>query len=666
MAGLLIAAAVVGAGSGAALAAAGAVDGLLTLLDADHEGRIAHEYVWPLPPGAVAQLRLAADFDARLIVLDEAGQRVAEGYGEESVDGNAFVVDVTLGPVRGGEYRLRISSWSEEETGAYTLAFAARAPRRDGAGKLSPLAPGEQGAPRRAAPAGPVRDLALDEVVRITMPPGQRMHRYRLPVHPGGGVYDVWLFADADFDLYGGVTVEGEVWAEDLSQGGYGNEQIRLVAPPGADGVYVNVALYEDAAEPRTYFLLARRSEAEQAPGYWPTGPGAAGSPYGGLLVPGERAAGEIRAGEYSAQFWTLRVPAGTRRLAVGLFEAEADLDMALVRGWGAGAEGSSEWIVRETKRWNERLTLEAEGGELRPGIYTVAVWQAGSGFAGLEGAPPGRGAPSLRYGIEVALDAPLPASWERDALAPEVLGRLSLPERSRAAAVWIEGELSGGAGALVTPDGLILTNYHVLFPCHPAPDVPTGCLAEPPGEEPAASHWLVWMADPRTQRTEQRFAAAVFGLLPEYDLALLEIVADVDGEPLPGAAGAEGGLELPALAVAAGARAAAGGDEVVVIEYPGGEPAAPPVTWWTTLEEPVTGGGRALLWPLAGARAPAHSGAPALRPSDGALLGLTSARFYAALGPEAAGAARPASLLPEEWLEAIRARGGRVAGDLD
>ena len=100
--------------------------------------------------------------------------------------------------------------------------------------------------------------------------------------------------------------------------------------------------------------------------------------------------------------------------------------------------------------------------------------------------------------------------------------------ERARAATVAVFGPLGGGSGVVVSPDGLVLTNAHVVVGAE-GPGLPAG---------PMASVALGFNFD-ASDRVAPTVGCEIVGYDEDVDLALLRMSGNLLGEPLS---------ELPAL----------------------------------------------------------------------------------------------------------------------
>ncbi len=112
------------------------------------------------------------------------------------------------------------------------------------------------------------------------------------------------------------------------------------------------------------------------------------------------------------------------------------------------------------------------------------------------------------------------------------------------------DGEpLWSGSGSIISPDGLILTNAHIVLPDRGEPEVAT---------------LLVLLTEHEDRPPRPRFYAEVLQADPNLDLAVLRIARDLDGQPVRAA-----DLNLPYLPLGDPADLRLG-DELTILGYPG------------------------------------------------------------------------------------------------
>lgn len=206
---------------------------------------------------------------------------------------------------------------------------------------------------------------------------------------------------------------------------------------------------------------------------------------------------------EAMAHLYRVTVPTGTPALRLDISDTTGDLDLFLSRGeapldrWEADHRSQS---IRST----ESLTIDRNSGPaLRPGTYYVMVLdQVSDSF------------PSP-YTLTVH-DSHEPPEALRTAITyPSAESGLN---RSVLATVEILTDYGGGSGVLVSREGHILTNRHVIvnYADTPAEDITIGFSLDP--GSPA----------------EELFQARVLDEAADRDLALLQITSGRYGQELP------------------------------------------------------------------------------------------------------------------------------------
>jgi|GEM_PF-2398069 len=607
-------------------------------------GASYHEYLWRALPGAEVELWLQAEFDAYLEVFDAYGRLV----GADDDSGGYLNARLSLGPLDGGEYYVRVRSSSGEEAGAYTLSLWSQ--RGDGGpGSAAPPVRAGGAAPDMPRPDRAARRVELDAVFAGRVTSIDDAHSLVVELPESGGTFDVWLFAEIDLELFGDLGRP-----VDRNEAPYGSERpdgyehIRVEAPAGVGPLYLLVAPYDDPGEGASYWVLVQESGDDEPRPRLAAVPGEpAEFPLAGSIRPGVRYSARIDAGLFETQFWVLEVPEGVKQVRVGLFNADGDLDLSIAPGWFPSPWGIEHEAFSITVRENERISIGAPGDvieEVVPGVYTIAVWPAESVEAS--------------YEIEAAFDAPLPPSSSYAPPGPGALASMSPLQKAQFATVRIENFYSAGSGTILTPDGLILTNYHVIAQCTPMHTGTHGCSNSAPLDEINTAEQIVSLTDGARGYARQAFVARVVGVLPEYDLALIEIAGDLDGNPVTD-------LNLPAIPVDARELAARPGDDVIALGYPSiarlGTRA--PISLSRGIVSGVTTYRDRRIFLQTDARiSSGNSGGALVRLPDGALIGIPSDLAYSETGADVQSFARPASLIPREWLDLVASRGGTVS----
>lgn len=88
-------------------------------------------------------------------------------------------------------------------------------------------------------------------------------------------------------------------------------------------------------------------------------------------------------------------------------------------------------------------------------------------------------------------------------------------------------GPVSSGSGSIIDPRGYVLTNFHVVGHTHPGAGAPGTFI------NPANEVRIAMVSSPR-ESAEERFIGRVVRADTRLDLALVRIVAEVGGAPIP------------------------------------------------------------------------------------------------------------------------------------
>jgi S1-C subfamily serine protease len=207
---------------------------------------------------------------------------------------------------------------------------------------------------------------------------------------------------------------------------------------------------------------------------------------------------------ESSGGFRTFRitVPKSARALRLDLFDVSSDLDLYARAGEPILALG--EDVAFAEHNWgHETLVLDAASEPpLEPGEWYVDV---------VDSLGPTR---TLPFRILASFDAGVPELLRGAPRLPQQRAESGLA-RALAAVVEIATDAGLGSGTLLTRDGWILTNAHVV------------------GEDPSVEIVVSLTLDP-TLPAEESFRARVERLDLARDLALLRIVSGLYGQPLP------------------------------------------------------------------------------------------------------------------------------------
>ncbi|MBE7492224.1 MAG: trypsin-like peptidase domain-containing protein [Planctomycetes bacterium] len=227
-------------------------------------------------------------------------------------------------------------------------------------------------------------------------------------------------------------------------------------------------------------------------------------------LKPGVAAEVTLPADTAILQGFVFEVPREAKALYLVVSDANADIDMLLVRGRKAkDYDDLSERVVAEsmTGRVNETLRL-AEDTEppLKPGKWWV--------YAGTLSPEADE---EVTFKLTLAFDNP-PLRVPGVQVPFRAMAGLSPKERAIDSCVRLDTDWGTGSGTVVTPGGLILTCLHVL---------------EGEDKTPVKEGIYVSFTQSPRRVAQQTHLAKLVESDSALDLALVQIVADMDGKPV-------------------------------------------------------------------------------------------------------------------------------------
>ncbi len=608
---------------------------------------------------AFAWLR-SDDFDAMLSLMDAHGAVLLS----DDDSGGELHALLAFQPHGDEPLLLEASSYDDNSAGAYEILYWS-VPLETAQDPLERLTlqslEGVEGQQPQAN-----RPLALNEPQSDVMQPETDGVYYTLEIPAGSpNTLDVWLFSDDDLDLEvyalnGDNQAGGTLLDDAFSLDGY--EHVQVTLPGETSSVQIRLTGWLlDAPAPYTILAELSQDNTDGIPSWFdapaelsvssepvPTGP------LGGRLQPGVERRGRLTPSTSTTQTWIVDVPPGVHTLSVGIYNAHGDLDISVTPGFEPSPSGMDHQIRSESLLHNDRVQLTSDSSEgLVPGVYTVAVWTSTAEVP-------------VAYELLITLDQPLP-SLEPPPVPTGSLQELPPHRRATLATVEVNGWNAAGSGSLITPDGLILTNYHVIAPCPPLEDTPGGCAAPSSSDATADAsesdmdeEIMIGLTVEERGFAIQAYRARVVESLPEYDLALLEIVADLEGRPLSE-------LRLPFLTVDVRERGLILGDEILAVGYP--SVAQIGVQTPVSLTRGIISGfteweNERIFVQIDANIASGNSGGALVRADDGALIGIPSDRAVTMDRLESQGFARPTSLLPERWQALINSRNGHLVTD--
>lgn len=328
---------------------------------------------------------------------------------------------------------------------------------------------------------------------------------------------------------------------------------------------------------------------------------------------------GELRPEEGMAKTYRVELPEGVERCRVDLFDAQADLDLLIAYERPVPTYQNADYIG-DSLVGNESLVLDGsvDEPEIPAGTYYITVFDS----VGLQH--------PQQFGLQVSLDS----------APPEPL--LSIPRFPRGddelqqalySTLEVVGELGRGAGSLVTPDGMLLTNWHVIE-----------------GYDGEASEEIILSASLSSQEAPQElFRARLLEYDEELDLALLQIESGLYGQELPD------NYEFPYLPLG-NAQELQLGQPLSFIGFPGAGEAASRAS--VTLTRGIVSGferrGDNQLIKTDASISPGNSGGAAIN-AYYELVGLVSQTI--GTGSGSLGLIIPVSEIPSDWIRSIERR---------
>ncbi|MFW5728350.1 MAG: trypsin-like peptidase domain-containing protein [Spirochaetota bacterium] len=228
---------------------------------------------------------------------------------------------------------------------------------------------------------------------------------------------------------------------------------------------------------------------------------------------------------EGMARFFEVEVPPDAKALRIDISDTDGDLDLFVSKGKSGSLPLEADHVSQSLLSREHLVITPASTPPLERGVYTITVLdQIGGEYetpfsitVGLSPEPPSE-LRELPHFSEGATPRPTEAPADGDTDA----GRTPLFPPSRAVDATVEittGEGSLGSGVIISPEGHILTNWHVV---------------RDPGGGADKVIYVGVTEDPARPPTEA-FRARVIDYREDRDLALLKIVSDLYGGQLPG-----------------------------------------------------------------------------------------------------------------------------------
>jgi S1-C subfamily serine protease len=337
------------------------------------------------------------------------------------------------------------------------------------------------------------------------------------------------------------------------------------------------------------------------------------------VLVPGQRTAGQIRAADGSMRIYAIDVPADAKVLRIDLDGVSSDLDLFARLGQPVLANEEAEATAVSPLGRETLLVERAPQGVLKPGRWFISVLHPAD------------------YGtVDFAIYARFSADPPPELLVIPQLAATDDPrKRAIAATVDVSTEIDGASGTLVSPTGLVLTNYHVVTE-----------VVQTPGEKDAVV--IAATIDPH-EPPRELFRGDVIVADRSLDLALVQITCGLYRQPLPP------GYRFPWIPLA-DSRSVQIGDTVYVLGFPsiGGTVGRVSLTMTQGVLSGFERTAIGTLMKTDAAISPGNSGGAAM---DGrwTLIGVPT---FENVSPEAVSRmsyVHPVELIPKSWLAMIR-----------
>jgi S1-C subfamily serine protease len=458
-----------------------------------------------------------------------------------------------------------------------------------------------------------------------TGPTDEAVARFTLAVPPGVVYARVDLVSRlADLDLYLVAPAQGVGFDDHLHHDGFmtraegGKESVvasRFTETPLSPGRYVVEVVWPVADPPRwegrrllqVPFTLQATFQEQRLDD---------------VLPPGVPVSGTLSDDRGRFACYRIDVPDGTEALRLDLSDVPGNVELMTRHGAFMRRDQDHDHAARGPGGRESLVITAASQPPLRPGPWYVEVFE-----------PTGVAAGDTPFTLEARLTADPPERLLTIPPFPPAAHDTPLARASRSV-LELTAAGASGSGTLVTPDGLVLTNAHVVAD-HGGRSVEEVVLA--------------MTLDPSRAPVEM-FRGRVLRSDARLDLALVQIERGFYGQPLPD------GFRFPAVSL--GDDGALGlGDALWVVGYPGtgGQRSRPSLT----CVQGVLSGFEELDYGLTlktdAAFQSGNSGGAALN-ARGELVAVPTAimenEFYEALGYM-----HPLGLLPAEWRVEIDSR---------
>ncbi len=220
-------------------------------------------------------------------------------------------------------------------------------------------------------------------------------------------------------------------------------------------------------------------------------------------LSPGKAYSSELLPKDGMFKVFRLDVPDHVEDLRIDVFNAEGDIDL-FVRKDGPPLGYDNADYIGESLLGNEQLLIRRHSsGSIPRGTYYILV---------IDQLSKGKASP---FSIVATFSADPPEELMGIPYPPDPAGDI---EKAIMATVEVIAEAGKGSGCLVSPDGLILTNWHVI----------QGFSGE------VSANLYIAMTFSTDEPPRELFKAEVLETDRERDFALLKITSGLYGQPLP------------------------------------------------------------------------------------------------------------------------------------
>ena len=306
--------------------------------------------------------------------------------------------------------------------------------------------------------------------------------------------------ADLDLFLKHNQDIENYDFVDTFSADEDFNEVLflsRLSDPPLQDGTYFVDVVYQRASHP-----FEKWNRLKEIPFKLQLETISARSH--SSIRPGRTVYGELLPEEGMATTYAVDLPPGLETCRVDLFDTKADLDLLVGYEKPVLTRGTADYL-QEGLIGQESIVLDGSDDEpeLPAGTYYITVFDAVSD------------AQPQEFALQVSLQSEPPEKLLSIPRFPRSDNEL---QQAFLATVEVIGQAGRGSGCLVSEDGLLLTNWHVVR-----------------GYDGTASQELYIAAGFSQQNPPQElFRAEVVDFDKETDLALLQIESGLYGQPLP------------------------------------------------------------------------------------------------------------------------------------